>query len=809
MRILTLLFFISFLSQVNAATISGQLQNNDGTAVDYANVALYSAADSSLYKVEVSDENGNFKLQGLKAGSYYLVASFVGLDDLTKKDIQLAAEEDLQLGVLQFGAASIELGEAMVTAKRSIVEVKSDRTVFNVEGTINSVGTDALSLMRKAPSVTVDNNDNITVLGRAGVLLYVDGKRLPLSGEDLSNYLRNIPAEQIDRIDIITNPGARYEAEGNAGIIDIRLKRNKEHGANGTVNGSYSKGRYERYNLGVSGNYRNKLMNVFGNVGFGEQKTYHDIIFTGAQNGIQLDEINDSTNDRDNTNYRIGSDFFIADKHTIGFMVSGNQAIQKEENKNRIAIGAAEIEPLVYDSILVADNLGNGTRDQSQYNLNYRYNDRKTDRTLNLDLDFGRFENESERSQPNTYFDPTETSILTKNDNAIETPTKIDIYTFKLDHEQKFLGGKLGLGSKLSRVESDNTFLFFDVNGDVLQQDDQRSNIFDYNENVYAAYVTYSGAFHPSWSYTAGLRFEQTDADGQLQVFDESLSEDPFNLNYPEWFPSAGLTWQVKPMHTLALNYGRRINRPDYNVLNPFESQLSEISLMKGNPFLNPEIVNNIELGYTMNYMYNLKIGYSRTANQITRIIGPDEEDDKTNFIEWRNLDDQTVISGNLSVPVQIKKWWSAFFNLSGSYIDNQSDYGDGATVDLQVFSYTIFQQHTFTLPAGFTGEISGYYSGPGIWGGVFKYENSWSLDIGLQKRFLNEKLNVKLSASDLFFESGWNGVSEFNGLRSEGSGTWDSRRVTLSATYNFGNQNVKSRKRKTGIEDEAGRVGG
>ncbi len=807
MRVTLLLLLSSFLSQIYASSISGQLQNNDGTAVDYANVALYNAADSSLYKVEASDDKGNFKLQGLKAGDYYLIASYVGLDDLTRRDLNLKADEDMQLGVLQFGLSSIELGEAMVTAKRALVEIKPDRTVFNVEGTINSVGSDALSLMRKAPSVTVDNNENITVLGRAGVLLYVDGKRLPLSGDDLSNYLKNIPAEQIDRIDIITNPGARYEAEGNAGIIDIRLKRNKEHGANGTVNGSYGKGRYASYNLGASGNYRNSRMNVFGNVGYGSRRSFHDIIFESTQNGIFLDETNNSKHINDNTNYRIGTDFFMGDKHTMGFIVSGNHTLKESENTNRIGI-APFSEMIAFDSILVANNTENGTKDQSQYNLNYRFNNRKTEQTLNLDLDFGRFVNETARAQPNLYYGPNEEDILSVNNNAIETPTDIDIYTFKLDYEQKFMGGKLGLGSKLSRVVSDNTFLFFNVDGDKLTQNNQRSNIFDYNENVYAAYVSYAGTINPKLTYSAGLRFEQTDADGQLQVFDESLSEEPFNLNYPEWFPSAGLTWQVKPKHTVALNYGRRINRPDYDVLNPFENQLSEISLMKGNPRLNPEIVNNIELGYTLNYMYNFKIGYSRTSNQITRLIGPDERDDKTNFIQWDNLDDQTVISANLSIPTQINKWWSAFFNLSGSYIDNQAEYGEGGSVDLQVFSYTVYQQHTFNLPEGFTGEVSGYYSGPGIWGGVFKYEPTWGLDIGLQKRFLNNNLNVKLSASDLFYENGWSGISRFNGLVSEGSGTWDSRKVTLSVSYNFGNQNVKSRKRKTGIEAEAGRVG-
>jgi outer membrane receptor protein involved in Fe transport len=244
-------------------------------------------------------------------------------------------------------------------------------------------------------------------------------------------------------------------------------------------------------------------------------------------------------------------------------------------------------------------------------------------------------------------------------------------------------------------------------------------------------------------------------------------------------------------------------------VLNPFNDQVSQLSFSKGNPFLRPEIVNNIELGYTLAYRYNFKLAYSRTSDQITRLIAPDDTDPRAGFITWANLADQTILSFNVSAPVQILKKWNAYFNASASFLDNQADYGDGAVVDVQAFTYSIFQQHTFDLPAGFKAEVSGYYSGPGVWGGVFLYESSWSLDLGLQRRFFQDRLNVRLSASDLFFQTGWDGYSEFNGLLAIGSGRWDSRRVSLSLGYTFGNQNVKSRKRKTGIEDEAGRVGG
>ena len=272
---------------------------------------------------------------------------------------------------------------------------------------------------------------------------------------------------------------------------------------------------------------------------------------------------------------------------------------------------------------------------------------------------------------------------------------------------------------------------------------------------------------------------------------------------------NAGITYALdaRKGNTLNLAYGRRINRPDYNVLNPFRQQLSQLSYERGNPFLNPEIVDNIELGYTHAYRYNLKLAYSNTANQITRLIGPDDEDPRAGFISWDNLATQTVWSANLSAPVQVTKRWNVYANLSASYTDNQADYGDGGVVDVQVFNYSGFVQNTVELPWGLTGEIGGYFSGPGVWGGVFRYEAQGALNVGLQKKFLNDQLNVKISGNDLFFTSGWRGVSEFNGLRSVGRGNWDSRWVGLSLSYSFGNQKVKRRDRKTGLENEARRV--
>ena len=803
------LFLFPFIVGAQNSSISGQLQTAEGEAVIFANIALLNASDSSLYKAEATNEAGVFRFKKIAAGTYLMKASYLGLKDFQKSDIILKEGEQLDLGVLKMESSSVNLKEARVVARRSLVEVKPDRTVFNVEGTINSTGNNALELLRKAPAVVVDNNNNVSVLGRSGVLIYVDGKRLPLTGEDLSSYLENLQADQIDRFDIITNPGAKYDAEGNAGIIDIRLKKDKNHGANGSINSTYSQGRFHRASLNGSTNYRNKYFNVFATGALNDGAGYNNMLFTNQflEDGIFQDEINKSQNNWSNGNFRLGSDFFLGKNHTLGVLATANQSAGRSDGFNRIEI-ADIATPEAIDSILVAGSENDWDRSQQTYNVNYRF-DNRNGRSFNMDLDYGNFINDTKRFQPNQYFNATEDQVLTEINLNFDTPSDIDIYTFSADYEDKLWGGVFGVGTKYSQVVSDNTFLVYDLDDDVQTLNTGRSNKFKYDEKVYAGYLSYRRPINKKLNLSLGLRAEQTDAMGDLEAFDPDKQEPPVDLNYLNWFPNAGISWQMAPMHSFNFNYGRRINRPDYNVLNPFNNQLSELSYEKGNPFLQPEIVNNLELGYTYQYRFNFKLGYSRTNNQITRLIAPDEENIGAGFITWENLANQTTYSFNASLPFQITKKWSSYWNFGATVLDNQADYGDGAVVDVQAFTYSFYQQQTINLPWKLVGEVSGYFSGPGVWGGVFRYESNWSLDLGLQRRFLNDALNVKLSVRDLFYQTGWNGESEFNGLVSTGQGRWDSRRGSISISYRFGNQNVKSRKRSTGIEDAAKRVEG
>ncbi len=811
-KLLTLGMLFLSLTVFSQNSITGNLVDQAGEGIPFANLVLSAQADSSVVKIEVTDDVGIFNFGNITDGKYFLTASYVGMEDVAVPDIDVTGGT-VDLGPITMSPSSVQLETATVTARRAMVEVKADRKIFNVEGTINSTGDNGISLLRKAPGLVIDNNDNISVLGRSGVLIYVDGKRIPLAGDELSNYLRSLTSDQIDRVEIITNPGAKYEAEGNAGIIDIILKRNKNFGTNGSINGNYTIATKDRYNVGVNLNHRNKKISAIGSLNYGDTDGYELLTFDGTQNGYRLREVSSWTGYTPGISIKAGSDFFLSDNHTIGFIYNGRFSESENLSSNRNRISSLATPDLV-DSTLVANNTGTGERQNNTINLNYRF--KKSTNSLNVDLDYGTYNTDRYQYQPNEYYqgeidefddDGIPDVLLSRNEQEITTPVEIAIASFKVDYETTLLDGQFGIGGKIGSVNTDNTFLFSNIFGADTVLNIQKSNEFEYDERVEAGYVSYARKLNEKWSMTSGLRMEHTVSKGELTTFDPTLQEPPVEQDYFSWFPNLGFSYQYSPIHNFSLSYGRRINRPDYNVLNPFRNQISELSFMKGNPFLKPEIVNNVQLDYTFQYRYNFTLSYSRTIDQITRLIGPDEVDPRAGFINWDNLAMQTVISANASLPFQFSDKWNTFFNLSTWFTDNQADYGDGVIIDLQAFSYNAYMQSSYSLPKDVTLELSGWYSGPGIWGGVFRYNPQWSLNFGVQKKFFDKRLTAKLSVQDIFFTGGWNGESSFNGLTSAGEGNWDSRRFSLNLNYNFGNSQVKANKRKTGIEDETGRV--
>jgi len=460
----------------------------------------------------------------------------------------------------------------------------------------------------------------------------------------------------------------------------------------------------------------------------------------------------------------------------------------------------------VFQKKLQAFNNVPGKRTNTNLNLNYRYAD-TNGVEINFDGDYGFFRGVGRSYQPNNYVD-VNNQLLYNITNRNYTPTDIDIYTAKADAEMKLGKGKLGFGLKTSFVNTKNTFDFFNDNSDgVPEKILSRSNKFAYKENVNAGYANYQQQLSPKWSIQTGLRLEQTNSKGVLTRADGIVQADnTVKRNYLDFFPSAAITHTINEKNTLNLTFSRRIDRPTYQDLNPFENKLDELTYEKGNAFLRPQYTNNIELTHTFMGFINTSIGYSHVKDYATQATDTVKN---ATFIQQQNLDKQQIFSFNIGAPTPIKKWWNGYANLWFNYQTFDGKIGVN-TVHQQLPMYGAYLQQTFTLGKDYTAELSGYFNGPSIWGGTWKNKSQGGVDIGFQKQLLDKKATVKISFTDIFFTSPWRAISDFNGVYLRGSGSWESRTARLSFSWRFGSSNIKSsRDRKTGLESEAKRIKG
>ena len=364
--------------------------------------------------------------------------------------------------------------------------------------------------------------------------------------------------------------------------------------------------------------------------------------------------------------------------------------------------------------------------------------------SLNVDLDYGKYNSDRVAFQPNIYLDGTETQVISERITRQLTPIDIDILTGLLDYEQNFLGGKLGLGFKLSRVDTDNVFDFFNVEGGNEILDPDQSNRFTYQEDIYAGYFNYNVKWK-KWNVQAGLRVERTVSDGQLFSAQDNVN-DQVQRDYTNYFPSGGLTFQASPKNQFALTYSKRIQRPNYASLNPFRFQIDELSSRVGNPFLQPQYTDNLKLSHTYNYRLTTSISYSYVSDFFAQVTVADG--DTRNFLTVRNVADLETINIGISYPKQLTPWWNLYVSLNAfrnSYKANSPEF-------LPVSQETLsgYVQNTFNLPGDFRMEVSGWYSSPSVWGGTYQTRALGSLNLAFQKKFFSDRLTARLAFNDI-----------------------------------------------------------
>ncbi|PUZ21745.1 TonB-dependent receptor [Chitinophaga parva] len=803
-----LLTSLASQAQSGSAQLKGAVQQADNKPVEFATVMLLKAKDSSLVKGAVADVNGRYSFERIQPGKYLLAATNTGMNKVYSAPFSVSGSNDnLSLPPLAMTAATKALKEVNVTGKKPFIEQQTGKTVMNVESSVLAAGGTAMETLEKAPGVTVDKDDNISMKGKNGVIIMIDGRQTNMTQQDLAQMLKSMPASNIESIELISNPSSKYDAAGNAGIINIKLKKNKALGTNGSVNLGVGYSSNARYNGGLNLNHRGAKTNIFGSYNYAHRGGYEDLGLyrTGTENG-KYTVYNQQSHSPHNSMYqsvKVGMDYFINKQNTIGVMVDGSNSNWKSPVTGTTNIGNGK----VIDSVLRTHNTNEDKGNNWAYNLNYKGVLDTSGKEINVDLDYA-----TNRGRSNAFLVSSMQPDLLKDTFENDTtrsnqPSNIDIRTAKVDYVNPLKhNARLEAGAKVSFVKSDNDATFDSLKVGNWVYDANRSNHFVYQENINAGYVNYSQQFK-KWSMQLGLRGEYSHVRGNSMTINRVTDTTYFNL-----FPNAAFTYNLNKNNALGLSYSRRLQRPSYEDLNPFEFYLDKYTKVSGNPYLRPEYSDNIELSYTFKQAIITSLGYTHIRDMMTRVIEADKDpvtgDSSILRYKYMNVAKGDVVNLNISFPVPITKWWNTYTNLSGSYNNYQTVVNDNKVA---VGSYAFFGRtnHTFTLPKGITAEVSYFYMSPQVVNeGLFKMKSMSSLDLGVGKSILNKKGSLKLNVRDLLRTSNFEGEFENAGRFIRVNSNHDTRQVRLTFTYRFGNSNVKAaRNRQTGLTDEESRI--
>ena len=682
-----------------------------------------------------------------------------------------------------------------VTSKKPFVEQQIDKTVVNVQADINTTGSSAFEILQKAPGLSITGDDVINMSGKAGVNVLVDGRSLQMSNRELANYLRALPGSAIDKIEIISNPSARFDAQGNAGIINIRLKKNKIKGTNGNVTGGYTQNTHYRSNIGFNINHRQGKINVFANAGADNnlQHTTGDINRNVLVNGSNKKFLT-STIDKDrNKSYsiRTGIDVYAGKKTTWGILFNTNSNRSPFTTPGTTFISS---NGMIDSSLQTSnDNLYNNRRYNT--NLNYSYQD-TVGNELNADADYTYFKNSNSTRLATSYLDEN-FSKYNFSANTLDVATSIKIYAFKADYRKQFkkINVKLETGVKASTVITENNLFATVLNGNAVKADTGRSNIFNYKENVYAAYINVGGQIK-KFEYQIGLRTEYALIKGSSVDLKNTFISNP-DTNYFNFFPSAFISYKANEKNMFALSISKRINRPDYQTLNPFETIYDIYTSEKGNPYLRPQYSTNMELKYTYRYAMSAAIGFNHTKDYSQTISRQRGELTTATNDNIGTLDNAYL---NISSPLPINKWWNGYVNITGFLNKYKGMLPDGK-LDVQVTGMNFYIQNNFTAGKGWEFQLSNWYNA-GTTEAIFKTSWLGSVDAGIKKSILNNKASVRLTVLDMFNTQRWQQQVQFANQDFTYRRKWESRGIRLQLSWSFGKSKYQARERETNQED-------
>jgi len=786
--------------------IRGRVIGTDQQPIVSATIKITTTNDAIVLASAASDTGGHFKVNVSGKGKYLLKISAVGMDSiavaLTLADNRLVILTDIVLP-----GKSTLLQEVKITSKKPYIEQKIDRTVVNVSALISNTGSNALEALGRAPGVLVDENGRITFKGKSGVVVLIDDRPTYLSGDNLANYLKSLSASQLDQIELMSNPPAKYDASGNAGLINIRTKKSTAKGFNGGLTISADKAAYWRTFESLNLNYHTDKVNIFATGGFNFQNNYRLLNVsreyfdaTGNLSSVyQEDALFHSV--IYNPNLKFGMDYMVSPKTTIGFVLTGSLSPGHVNNPVNSTISDGAGKP---DSTVLANNHTQNKFNTGGINLNYSHQYPSPGQSLSVDLDYIKYHTNANQSFLNTSYDANG-KLSTAENITDQLPNDINIYAAKTDYVQPLSKtAKLEAGLKSSYVHTDNAANYFNIIDDVPAVDNNRTNQFLYKENINAAYISFSGDFK-RFSVKGGLRAENTNVNAH-QLGNAVSPDSTFSKGYTNLFPTGYLSYKLDTggHHVINLSYGRRIDRPYYQDLNPFVTIIDKYSYFEGNSFLRPQFSGNYELSYNYKSMFSVTFDYSRTSDLQSEV---DSQRGDIFISQTLNIGESRHKAVNIYFAINPAKWWN--FNVFTTVFNNSyKSQLPGTFIDNDHTQYFASLNNEFDLSGGWSVELDASHISRLVFA-QFVHDPRSQINTGIQKKVLNNKGTLRLVIRDIFrqnFSSGY--ITNIPGVNATYYNDNANRAAAFSFSYNFGSQGNSRRNRDAqSAESEQHRV--
>ncbi len=787
-------------------TIRITVLNEQKNAMPGSTVYLL-GADSVTIRSAAAGALGVFEFTDVTAGKYLIKASQAGYNNGYSALIDL--EKNISFStIIILTPKNSQLNAVTVVSKKPAIQFLADKTVINPEATISNAGATVMDVLEKSPGITVNKDGSIIMKGKPSVTVLIDGKLTQLSGADLQAYLSGIPASQIDVVELIENPGAKYDASGNAGIINIKMKANKVKGFNGSLNLSAGKGVYNKTGNSLNLNYRNGKLNWFLNYGqrasneFQEIWTLRRYVNQNNQDSALLEQPNFGKNLQLGQNIKTGFDLFFNKKTTLGLVFTGGIFNRRAKSYSDIKWMDPNYK---LDSTISTSGENNRKFKRGGVNVNGKFKLNESSE-LAADLDYVSFNINGDQQYQTQLIAPGSDVLFTKGN----IPSRLKIFTAKFDYTKRYKKLVLETGLKTAYNKTDNLAEYYlQTNSNGWQPDLSRSNHFLYNESISAAYASVD-ADKGKWHWQAGLRYEYTFYKAR-QLGNALVKDSAFTNNYGSLFPTAFASYQADSNNSITFRTGRRIDRPPFQQLNPFLTILNKYTFEGGNPFIRPQYTWNIAVAHTYKQMLTTEFSYSYLKDYFSQIfiIDSNSSNVNKNIIIYTRGNVGSFQNFGITETFQypLAKWW----NITAVAVYNYKIIKGvvWAPLEARISQLNMSINNQFQFKKGWSFELSGYYQTRSQIDLQEWLQPQGEMNIGVAKQILQKKGTLRLSIRDLTYFQNYSGYSTFQNSVEPFTIKWDSRAVRLSFSWRFGKTMKAVSRSEGGAADEIERVGG